>query len=132
MRARRSAASSRPASTSTERENETRVTAELPGVREEDIDVTVDGDILTIRAEKRIESSEGKEARHVSERAYGTFQRSLRLPQPIDPDQVRAHFAQGVLTICLPRTQPDRDRRCIAIQSGPPETGTTPESEVRH
>src|SRR5882724_8860597 len=52
----------------TEGDNETRITAELPGVKEEDVEVTVDGDMLTIRAEKRFERSEGKDTRHVSER----------------------------------------------------------------
>lgn len=116
-----------------ERDSETRITAELPGVKEEDIEVAVDDDIVTIRAEKRVERDAGKDTQHVSERAYGTFQRSLRMPQSIDPDQVRAHFAHGVLTVVLPKMEAERDRRRIAIQSGPPpEETATGESEVRH
>ena len=117
----------------TQNARETRITAELPGVKEEDVDVSVDNDVLTIRAEKRVEHSEDQDTRHVSERAYGTFQRSLRLPQSIDPDQVRAHFDHGVLTVILPRIGRENDRRKIAIESGPaPETLPEGASESRH
>lgn len=112
-------------------EQETRITAELPGVKEEDVEVSVDNDVLTIRADKRVEHDDGKDARHICERAYGTFQRSLRLPQSVDPDQVHAHFDRGVLTVTLPRTGPENGRRKIAIESGPPPakiTETRPES----
>ncbi|HJS11366.1 Hsp20/alpha crystallin family protein [Sphingopyxis sp.] len=101
-------------------EQEVRITAELPGVREDDIDVSVDGDVLTLRAEKRVEREDGNDRRHVSERAYGTFQRSLRLPQAVDPSEVKAHFDHGVLTVCLPRTEEGDGRHRIAIESGPP------------
>lgn len=101
-------------------EQQVRITAELPGVKEDDIDVSVDGDVLTLRAEKRVEREDGNDRRHVSERAYGTFQRSLRLPPAVDPDEVKAHFDHGVLTVCLPRTGEGDGRRRIAIESGPP------------
>lgn len=118
----------------TENERETRITAELPGIREEDVEVSVDNDVLTIRAEKRVERDEGKESRrHVSERAYGTFQRSLRLPQSIDPEQVRAHFDHGVLTVTLPRTAQAESRQRIRIESGPtPDEQASATSEARH
>jgi HSP20 family protein len=61
----------------TQNDHQTRITAELPGVKEDDVDVSVDNDVLTIRAEKRVEREAGKDTRHISERAYGTFQRSL-------------------------------------------------------
>ena len=101
-------------------EREVRVTAELPGVKDDDIDVSVDGDVLTIRAEKRVERDDDKDRRHISERAFGTFQRSLRLPQAVDPDEVKAHFDHGVLTIRVPRGGDSEGRRRIAIESGPP------------
>ena len=117
----------------TQNEQQTRITAELPGVKEEDVDVSVDHDLLTIRAEKRIEHDEDKDTRHVRERAYGTFQRSLRLPQPVDPEQVRAHFDHGVLTVILPRTEQENGQRKIAIASGPPPASTAETgSESRH
>jgi len=117
----------------TQGDRETRVTAELPGVKEEDVDLSVDDDVLTIRAEKRIEREDGKDVRHVRERAFGTFQRSLRLPQPVDPEQVRAHFDHGVLTVILPRTEQERARRKIAIdRSPPPEPAAGTGSESKH
>jgi HSP20 family protein len=117
----------------TQNEAEIRITAELPGVKEEDIEITVENDVMTIRAEKRVERDESKDKRHVSERAYGTFQRSLRLPQPIEPPQVHAHFDRGVLTIRLPLPEQDSARRRIAIESGPPpQPGQPAPSELRH
>jgi HSP20 family protein len=109
------------------------ITAELPGVKEEDVDLSIDDDILTIRAEKRVERDDGNDTRHISERAYGTFQRSLRLPKPVDSGQVRAHFDHGVLTVILPRAEHEEGRRKIAIQSGPPPVHAPIEaSESRH
>lgn len=115
-------------------DHETRVTAELPGVKDEDVDLSIDDDVLTIRAEKRIERDNGKDVRHVRERAYGTFQRSLRLPQPVDPERVRAHFTNGVLTVILPETEQETAHHKIAVDHGsPPEPapGTTPEAKHR-
>ena len=103
-----------------ETDNEIRITAELPGVTEEDIDVSLDDDVLTIRGEKKFERTEGgeKESFHFVERSYGTFQRAIRLPFPINPDQVKASFENGVLTVTLPKTaQAERTRR-IQVQAG--------------
>ena len=63
-----------------ETDKEIRITAELPGVTEQDIDVSLDDDVLTIRGEKKFERKDDKENFHFVERSYGTFQRSLRLP----------------------------------------------------
>lgn len=117
----------------TQSEQEIRISAELPGVKDEDVEVIAENDVLTIRAEKRVEREEGKDKRHVSERAYGTFQRSLRMPQAIDPQQVRANFDHGILTIRLPRAEPENGRRQISVESGPPpESNRDVPSESRH
>lgn len=101
-----------------ETENEIRVAAELPGVREEDIEVSLDEDMLTIRGEKKMERQDEKENFHFVERSFGTFQRSIRLPFPVEPDQVRASFDNGVLTVTLPKSaRQDRTRR-IQVQRG--------------
>ena len=103
-----------------ETDNEIRITAELPGVTEQDIDVSLDDDVLTIRGEKKFERTEGgeKESFHFVERSYGTFQRAIRLPFPINPDQVKASFENGVLTVTLPKTaQAERTRR-IQVRAG--------------
>lgn len=99
-----------------ETDKEVRLTAELPGVTEQDVDVSLDDDILTIRGEKKLERKDDNENFHFMERSYGTFQRSLRLPFPVNPDQVQARFDNGVLTVTLPKTaQQERSRR-IRIQ----------------
>ena len=99
-----------------ETDNEIRVTAELPGVSEKDIDVSLDDDLLTIRAEKRMERREEGENTHFTERAFGTFQRSLRLPFRTEPEQVRANFESGVLTVTIPKTKAAETARKIRVQ----------------
>jgi HSP20 family protein len=95
---------------------EIRITAELPGVSEQDIDVSLDDDVLTIRGEKRFERKEEKETFHFVECSYGTFQRSLRLPFAVDPEQVQASFENGVLTVTLPKTGRQERSRRIQVQ----------------
>jgi HSP20 family protein len=90
----------------------------MPGVNEDDIEVIANDDMLTIRAQKQMEREEDREDYHVSERVFGTFQRTLQLPFPVEPEQVQARFENGVLTITLPKTQTqDRSRR-VQLQSG--------------
>lgn len=79
------------------------VTAELPGVKEKDIDVAISDDMLTIKAEKKSEKEEKDKERHVVERSYGLFERSLRLPYACDSGKAEAKFENGVLTITLPK-----------------------------
>jgi HSP20 family protein len=97
-----------------ETDKEIRITAELPGVTEQDIDVSLDDDVLTIRGEKRFERTDEKENFHFVECSYGTFQRSVRLPFPVDPGQVHASFENGVFTVTLPKSQ--RQERSWRIQ----------------
>ncbi|MCA1491480.1 Hsp20/alpha crystallin family protein [Ensifer sp. NBAIM29] len=101
-----------------ETENQVRICAELPGVREEDIDVSLNDDTLTIRGEKKFERKDDKENYHFMERSYGTFQRSLRLPYSVDPDKVEADFADGVLTVTLPKGAEQERSRKIQVQRG--------------
>jgi HSP20 family protein len=83
------------------------LTAELPGVAEGDVDVSLEGDQLTIRGEKRSEHEHKKEQGnfrlHRTERSYGAFQRMITLPYRVDPDRVTAEFRDGVLKITLPK-----------------------------
>jgi HSP20 family protein len=89
-----------------DKEKEVQVRAELPGMDEKDIDVRLSGDTLTIQGEKKEEREEREEggSYYVSERRYGSFQRSFRVPEGIDRDKVDASFRKGVLTITLPKT----------------------------
>ena len=99
-----------------ETENEIRITAELAGVTERDIDVSLDDDVLTIRGEKKFERTDEKENFHFVERSYGTFRRSLRLPFPVDPERVQASFENGVLTVTMPKTRRQERSRRIQVQ----------------
>jgi HSP20 family protein len=83
------------------RENTAAITieAELPGVEEKDVSVTLANGVLTIRGEKKQNREERGENFHMSERSYGTFERSLRLPETIDEAKVEAKFEKGVLKI---------------------------------
>jgi HSP20 family protein len=79
------------------------LTAELPGVAEGDIELSLEGDVLSLRGEKREERKAEERGAHLQERSYGSFQRSLRLPFPPDPASVSASFDKGVLHVTLPR-----------------------------
>ena len=101
-----------------ETDRELKICAELPGVSEKDIDVRLEDDVLVIRAEKKFERKDEKENYHFMERSYGTFQRALRLPGPVDPDQVQASFENGVLTVSVPKSEQQERSRRIQIQGG--------------
>jgi HSP20 family protein len=81
------------------------VTAELPGLEEKDIQVTLDDNILTVKGEKKQEREEKKKSYHLSECRYGQFQRVIPLPAGIEADQVKARFKKGVLNITLPKAR---------------------------
>ena len=93
-----------PAIDLAEREKEWELTAELPGLDDKDIEVKVSNQTLTIRGEKKEEREEKEKDYHLSERRYGSFQRSFRLPEGIDENRIGATFAKGVLTVTLPKT----------------------------
>jgi HSP20 family protein len=92
------------------------VKASLPGVKPEDVDITVTGNVLDIRAETKQESEETRGDYHYRERRYGTFQRSLSLPVDVKADQVEATFENGVLTLKMPKAEQAKARQ-IRIQT---------------
>ncbi len=75
---------------------------ELPGVRKEDIDIQIEGDVLLLRGERRFVKETGQEKYYRMECSYGSFQRVFTLPQSIVKEEVQAQFDKGVLEICLP------------------------------
>lgn len=79
------------------------ITAELPGLDEKDIDVSISGDMLTLKGEKRAEKEEKNKNHYVCERSYGAFQRSFALPTDAETDKIDAKFTKGILTITLPK-----------------------------
>ena len=88
------------------------LTAELPGMREEDVHVDIKNNILTIRGEKREEREEADEERkyHVLERRHGTFQRAFTLPQSVQSDKIKAEFDSGILRVRLPKAAEAKSR----------------------
>jgi HSP20 family protein len=90
-----------------ESENTIEVSAELPGMKEKDLDVSLsaDGTMLTLRGEKHQEKERKTENLYQSERIYGMFRRDLQLPAPVKAEGTEATFVNGVLTIRLPRAK---------------------------
>lgn len=109
------------------REDDERITieAELPGVSEEDVNVTLDDDMLTISGEKREEKRSEKEDYHLFERRYGRFERSFTVGRNLDPSKVEASFDNGVLRVVLPKPEDQRPRRVrIGVGSQGREVGS--------
>ncbi|MFO1431721.1 MAG: Hsp20 family protein [Candidatus Competibacteraceae bacterium] len=100
-----------------ERDGQLVVCAELPGVDKDNVKIEIDQDRLTIEGERRQERQEGRGGYHLSERRYGSFYRSIPLPEGVKADQARASLNNGVLEITLPLSQQPTARR-IEIQSG--------------
>lgn len=102
-----------------ETKKEIRVTVELPGVDERDVDVRLDGDTLTIRGEKREDFQETKEGWSHSECRYGSFLRAVPLGSEIDLDGVTARFKNGVLKVTLPKARSKaQDLHRIPVTTG--------------
>jgi len=105
-----------PAVDVTEDDKGYKITAELAGLEEKDVNVTVTGGMLTIKGEKSYEKDEKNKNRHVSERAYGSFQRSFALPEGVDADKISADMAKGVLTVTLPKTAQAAKQQKIEVK----------------
>jgi HSP20 family protein len=93
------------------------VTAELPGIEEKDIDVTVSGSVLTIKGEKKKEREENDKNYYLAERSYGSFQRAFSLPEGIDQNKIAANFAKGVLTVTLPKNAEAQKSQKIHVKA---------------
>lgn len=99
-----------------ETDEEFRVTAELPGLDEEDFEVSLEEDVLTIKGEKKVEKQEERKGYTHVETSRGSFQRAFRLPLEVDPDSVTASYKKGVLTVTLPKhPEAQRQPRVIPV-----------------
>lgn len=99
-----------------EDEKELTILAELPGMKLDDVEITCDNGILTIRGEKSETRKEGDERRyHLVERSYGAFTRSFQLPQGVDESKIEAAFDDGLLTVRIPKAALPQPKR-IEIQ----------------
>lgn len=81
------------------------LTAEVPGLKKEDIKLSVQDNVLTISGEKKIEKEEKDANYHRLERSFGSFCRSFTLPTPVQPDKIKASYKEGVLKVTLPKTE---------------------------
>jgi HSP20 family protein len=95
----------RPAMDVAETDNAVLVKTELPGLDAKDVEISLSGDVLTIKGEKKEEKEEKTKSFHRVERHYGSFERAIRLPASVKADKVEATFKNGVLTIELPKTE---------------------------
>ena len=93
-----------------ETKDELAVKMELPGVSEKDIHLSITGDMLTLKGERRLEQPSKQEDYYRMERWYGRFERTLPLPFPVQSDKVKATFRDGVLTVSLPKAEQIRAR----------------------
>ena len=82
------------------------VTAELPGVEEKDVKISIENDVLSISGEKKSEREEKKKDYVLSERSYGSFKRAFTLPDNVDVEKIAAKYEKGVLKVTLPKTTP--------------------------
>jgi len=103
----------------TETDKEVRVMADLPGMEEKDIQVDLTDDGLTIRGERKSEHEEKRGGFYRSERSYGSFERFITLPGPVEKDKAEALFKNGVLTVTVPKSpEALRSHRRIEVKKG--------------
>src|SRR5919109_3503452 len=104
-----------PALDISERKDAYLVTVELPGIKPEDLDITMEDGLLTIQGERHFTSESSEEQYHRVERRYGSFRRSITLPSQVQADAIEASFDNGVLTVKVPKAEEAKPRR-IEVQ----------------
>ena len=95
----------------TETDKEIEITAELPGLEEKDVQINVADNVLTIRGEKKAEKEEKDKNYRLLERSYGSFLRTLELPDGINTDAIKASIAKGVLKVTVPKPAPAQAKK---------------------
>jgi HSP20 family protein len=107
-----------PATDLVEKDNIYELSAEMPGLDASNVDVSVSGNMLTIKGEKKEEKEEKGKNTYLSERRYGSFQRSFQLPDGIDKDKIEAKFENGVLAVTMPKTaEAVKEQKTIAVKA---------------
>jgi HSP20 family protein len=100
-----------PAAEITETQDKAFVKAELPGVEEKDIDLSISGNVLTIRGEKKHATEDKDENHYLGDRYYGSFRRTFQLPADIDQEHAEATFDKGVLMISVPKVAESKTKK---------------------
>jgi HSP20 family protein len=114
--------------------NALRVTMELPGVNPDDVRLSLENNILTIRGEKKHEVEDNNERVHRFERTYGMFERTFAMPNTVDPDKIEARYENGVLLVTIPKAERAKPRE-IRVNSSAAgatqvKTGSPPQQRV--
>jgi HSP20 family protein len=99
-----------PAVNILERQDGIVIAADLPGLSAEDVEVTVDNGVLTLKGERNLEEVAQGETLHRVERSYGRFERSFSVPDSVDPKRIEARFVNGEMTITLPKREESKPR----------------------
>ena len=97
-----------PAIDVTETDKDIVVKAEIPGMNSEDLDVSLTGEVLTIKGEKKEHKQENEAGRHRIERMFGSFTRSFTLPCPVQQDNIQARYENGILTLTMPKIESEQ------------------------
>jgi HSP20 family protein len=105
-----------PAIDAVTKEGDLVIRAELPGVKHEDVDISLHDNVLTISGERRAEQAEERGGYHIRERRYGSFRRSLALPEGIDESRISARYEDGVLEVTVQGAAVPREPKRIQIQ----------------
>ncbi len=106
-----------PALEMTETEKAYKITAEIPGIDPDDVDLTFEDGVLRIAGEKKVEREENERGYHLSERSYGMFERLVELPSSANPEKIAAKFKNGVLAITVEKDGKEK-RRARRIKIG--------------
>ena len=117
-----------PAMDLVETEEDFVLRADLPGLSEEDVNIELEDNVLTISGERKAAHEERKEGYYRVERASGAFSRSLTLPEGVDPERVRASFDRGVLEVRIPKPEQRKPRK-VTISAGGGASNTIEASE---
>ncbi len=107
-----------PAIDAMSRDGDLVIKAELPGVKLEDVDITLQNNVLTLSGEQKVDQEEDRGGYHVRERRYGTFRRSMTLPEGVDEDKVHARFEDGILEVVVEGATAIQEPKRIQIESG--------------
>jgi len=122
-----------PALDISERKDAYVVTVEVPGVKADDLDITLEDGLLTIQGERRFTQESSDQQFHRVERRYGSFRRSITLPAQVQAEQIEASFEDGVLEVIVPKAEEAKPKK-ISVRSGggrqPVEGSSTPASEA--
>lgn len=100
----------------TETDKEIEITAELPGLEEKDVHINIADNILTIRGEKKAEKEQKDKNYRLVERSYGSFERTLELPEGVNADAIKANISKGLLKVTVPKPAPAQAKK-IEVKS---------------